>query len=139
MPNLYRLGAAGEDPIIIFPGDTLAEMNTVDHAMEQLNWDIENTKVPAEFERSWLGHYAKWKAFRRDSGDWISRGTSGTWNKTREYKVMVNRWRTMFERFGGKPSSPELVEGPPKSMLEKLGTLAAVAGGAVLLWSLLRR
>ena len=133
------VGAAGDDPFIIFPSDTKAEMDTVNAAMKNLNWDIQNSKkIGPRFKKAWTAHLANWQAFLVDKEGFFTRGTSGTWNKVKEYKTLANRWRAKFSEQGGTPSGLALYNKPPMSALEKAALTAGVIGGAVLVWRLVK-
>ena len=131
--------AAGDPPFLVMPGDTLAEMDTVNAAIEMLAWDIQHSKVNEKFLKGWSIFYTNWKKFLKDEGGWFDRGTSGAWNKTREYREYVNRWRAKFQEFGGLPSDIALIPTAKRTALEKFGLYAVIGAGAVVAWSLWRR
>ncbi len=108
----------------------MAEMRTVNNAVATLHSDIarDANRLPNAFKDAWSTFANEWHAFYTDHSGitgWMSRGTTPVYNKTQEYRQMVQQWRDRYVRQGGEPTSTALPE-PAKS-----GIWPYVIGGSV--------
>lgn len=115
--RLYDLGLEDDDDSelvgsgvidIKMPKDILAEMQTVDATVKQLDGEIQASTVPAVFKLAWAGFLGEWRQFFAEHESWSSRLWYAAYEKTLEYRKRLGEWRAAFVQLGGKTIAPEL-------------------------------
>jgi hypothetical protein len=127
------------DPYWVTPGDTRAEEDSVNTAVQTLDDDITASPgTPTAFVQAWGGWKAEWDGFYKDQGGvvgWFGRFLTGSpYSKTLDYREQLKSWRAKFEALGGQASGPGLVDkpvSPPSDLANiiKWATIAAVVLG----------
>jgi hypothetical protein len=139
MPTMGACTAEGCPDGWITPGDTRAEQDNVNEAVQSLDADM-TASASVGLLTAWRQFRASWDSFYADQGGvtgWLGRFLSASnYEKTLDYRKQLQSWRAKFMGEGGQPNGPGLVEKPaPKpgglSDLAKYAMITAVALGAV--------
>lgn len=112
------------------PSAVLAEMQTTDAVVNQLDDDIASASVPSSFKEAWRRFVAEWREFYRERSGWLDRAWYGTYEKTVEYRRRALEWREKFVSLGGRPSAP--ADRPPSTAGDALDAVlkyALIGGG----------
>lgn len=126
------------------PGFVLSEMRSVNRGVESLAKDISASPVaPASYKAEFAIWQNEWSQFYDEHDDgvgaWFARGTTPVYNKTIEFKAMLDRWRNRLEDYGGTVTTPAI---PKQSKVKRWGKyvpLLLIGGGALGLWAYLRK
>ncbi len=121
--------------LVVTPGAMLAEMNTIDATVRQLDIEIMSSVVNVEFKDAWRRFVAEWQVFHQNHEDWWDRTWGVIYDKVLDYRRRVEEWRGQFHRAGGHSVSPPLPAAPggPPVAWNKLYWLAAALVGT---WAL---
>lgn len=126
--------------LVVTPGAILAEMNTVDAAVKQLDSDVMASAARDAFKKSWRGFVTEWQAFYKDHASWTDRLWGAPYEKTLDYRRRVGEWRTAFEREGGQASGPQIsVPGGEREGPGSWKAVLVLAGGLLVAGAILGR
>jgi hypothetical protein len=126
----HRLAPRNAVVEVKMPAEILAEMQTTDTVIMQLDKDIAaSPKVDAPFKAAWDGFRREWSNFYKSHQGWIDRLWYGSYEKTVEYRTRALAWRRDFEAKGGKATGP--ADAPPKAAGEIPWKKIAIAAGAL--------
>lgn len=127
------------------PSMVLAEMQTVDGMIQTLAEDI-TAKLSSDDPtvKAFALFFTEWKTFfdsnKSGPSAWLSRGTTGTYNKVQEYRGRALDWRKVIESKGISTTGP-IVPRPQNKTIAGFSrgvVFTALAGGTFLIWYLLR-
>jgi hypothetical protein len=130
----------------ITPGDTRAEQDNVNEAVQQLDSDI-RAAGSVSLIQAWTLYKNDWDAFYSGQGGffgWLDRfATATAYAKTLDYRKQLESWRGRYVQEGGTTSGPGLVSKPatqPDAIATYLrwGAIIAAVGGGIYLLSILR-
>jgi hypothetical protein len=133
--------------VVVTPGEILAEMDSVDAAVRQLDAEVGAVPVTAAFKQGWDAFAAEWRKFYDAHKGLADRLWTEIYRQTLAYRRRVEEWFAAFAREGWQvraliepdrapatagplPTSPVL---PPAAAGYSLGTIAWIAAGAALL------
>jgi len=133
--------------VIVTPGEILAEMDSVDAAVRQLDTETGAVPVTAAFKQGWDAFAAEWRNFYDAHKALSERLWTEIYRQTLAYRRRVEEWFAAFAREGwqvraliepdrapGSSLPPPVSPAPvPTAAGYSLGTLAWIAAGAALL------
>jgi hypothetical protein len=128
--------------VVVTPGEILAEMDTVDAAVRQLDAEVGTVPVTATFKQGWAAFGVEWRKFYDEHKGLTGRIWTEVYRQTLAYRRRVEEWFASFAREGwhalteskseiaarASASAPDLAATSGYSF----GTLALVAAGAAL-------
>ena len=134
---------------VVTPGEILAEMDSVDAAVSQLDGEIGSVPVSAAFKKGWDAFAAEWRKFYQEHKALSGRIWTTVYRQTLAYRRRVEEWFGAFAREGWQtratlrpdgatlPALPAPAVAAPPGNGYSLGTLAWIAAGAAVLSGLL--
>lgn len=135
--------------VVVTPGEILAEMDSVDAAVNQLDGEISAVPVSAAFKKGWDAFAAEWRKFYQEHKTLSGRIWTSVYRQTLAYRRRVEEWATAFAREGWQargaaqpggsnlPALPLPAPTPTAPDGYSLGTMAWIAAGAAVLSGML--
>lgn len=131
--NTAEVGA-----VVVTPGEILAEMDTIDAAIKQLDVQAGAVPVSVVFSTGWKAFVAEWRQFYQEHKSITGRIWTEVYRQTHAYHRRVEEWYGAFAREGWQVRS---ALPPEKSLVQRapdgddsysLRTMAWVAAAAAL-------
>jgi hypothetical protein len=145
-PTMGACTAEGCPSGWITPGDTRAEEDNVNEAVQQLDSDM-RAAASVSLLQAWALFKTEWDGFYAGQGGlfgWLDRFATATgYEKTLDYRKQLESWRGRYMQEGGNPSGPGLVSRPPPApdaigTYLRWGAIIAAVGGGIYLLSIFR-